>query len=162
MSLNTTPRTFVTAEVETAAIFNAEVRDALTGIQAAWSTWVPTLTNLTQGNGTVSARFNRVGKTVDFMFSFVLGSTSAVGTQPIISLPVTAQAAAEYRFNVGFKDASASGNYLGTTFGMTTTTVSLAYTGGANGILPGPVSAALPFTWAVSDSIVVNGNYEAA
>ena len=82
MSLNTTPRTFVTAEVETAAIFNAEVRDALTGIQAAWTAYTPTVANMTLGNGTVSGRYSQVGKTVTLQFRLAAGSTTTYTTNP--------------------------------------------------------------------------------
>ena len=37
MSLNTTPATYTSGQTLTAAIMNAEVRDAISGLQAAWS-----------------------------------------------------------------------------------------------------------------------------
>src|SRR5678815_1966659 len=53
---------------------------AIGGLTDSWSTWSPTTANLTLGNGTITARYRMSGKTGDFFFSFVLGSTSAIGT----------------------------------------------------------------------------------
>lgn len=66
MSLNTTPRTWVTAEVVTAAYMNTEVRDAFTGLQAGWTSYTPTLTAATT-NPTAyvgTGRWLQIGKTV--------------------------------------------------------------------------------------------------
>src|SRR5690348_3539726 len=62
--------------------------DAYENATAAWVAWVPTLTNLTLGNGTQVANYRQVGKTVDFIWTLLLGSTSAVGTVPSFTLPV--------------------------------------------------------------------------
>lgn len=89
MSLNSTPRTFVTGEIETAAIFNAEVRDALTGIQAAATAYTPTITNMTLGNGSTVFRYMRVGKWVTLWFRLVAGSTTTYTASAVaFSLPV--------------------------------------------------------------------------
>ncbi len=61
--------------------------DFATATTAAWTSYTPTLTNLTQGNGTVVATYRRLGKILDLRFKFTLGSTSAVSTNPAISLP---------------------------------------------------------------------------
>lgn len=68
----------------------------VTGTGTGWSTttYSPTLTNLTIGNGTQVAKYIQMGKMVTVIFSFTLGSTSSVGTSPTITLPVTASAGA--------------------------------------------------------------------
>ena len=53
----------------------------------AWVSYTPTFTNITVGNGTLSARYAVIGKTMHLSFMFTLGSTSAVGFQPKVSLP---------------------------------------------------------------------------
>lgn len=97
MSLSTTPRTWVIGELVTAAMMNTEVRDALTGIQAAWdsASWVPAAgwtavtTNPTIGNGTSAGMFARVGKTVHFAGRIVPGSTTTFGAGAYtVALPV--------------------------------------------------------------------------
>jgi hypothetical protein len=81
------------ANVTTAKIADAAVTPAKliagTGSSWAWQTWSPTLSNLTQGNGTIEAKYIQIGKTVYFRFTFILGTTSAVGSIPTITLPVT-------------------------------------------------------------------------
>ena len=53
-----------------------------------WTTWTPSYTNLTVGNGTVVSRYRQVGKMVDVFFMFTLGSTSTIGSDPRFTLPV--------------------------------------------------------------------------
>jgi hypothetical protein len=52
-----------------------------------WVSWTPTLANLTLGNGTITARYVVIGKTMHFWVEFLLGSTSSVGSSPTISFP---------------------------------------------------------------------------
>lgn len=98
MSLASTPRTWVIGELVTAAVMNTEVRDALTGIQAAWdsASWVPAAgwtaatTNPAIGNGTSAGYFTRVGKTVNFAGRIVPGSTTTFGAGAYsFTLPAT-------------------------------------------------------------------------
>lgn len=119
MSLNTTPRTWVASELVTAALMNTEVRDALTGLQAAWDTYTPTLTatttNPTLGNGTALAKYLRIGRTAMFQAAWTFGSTSTVGSGSyLMALPVTADAVGfDQTVVVGFFDASAARHYVG-------------------------------------------------
>jgi hypothetical protein len=53
----------------------------------AWTAYTPTLTAVTVGNGTLTAKYLKLGKTLHIMINFTLGSTSAVGSQPQFSLP---------------------------------------------------------------------------
>lgn len=163
MSLNTTPRTFVAGEIETAAIFNAEVRDAITGIQAAASTWAPTVTGVTKGTGfTEVARFARVGKWIDFVYDLTLGTSGVLTGAVSITLPVTALSAAAVRkLSCGYTDFSAGTFYPGQTYSETTTVVNFGYFAGATVSLVA-LGAAAPFTWAVSDVLHCHGRYEAA
>lgn len=151
--------------VEHAAHHN-EIHTAVNGLPAAWSSWTPTLTNLTQGNGTITAKYIQTGKTVHYRFKFVLGSTSAVGSGPTFTLPVAAHA--DY---VAIQDVYGSANmvdagtaaYVGR-LRATSTTVGLLLAENAGGALTvdNSVSSTVPFTWATGDSISVYGTYEAA
>lgn len=51
--------------------------------------YTPTFANTTLGNGTVTGRFEMDGKTVKARTLFTLGSTSAIGTGPTCTLPIT-------------------------------------------------------------------------
>ena len=53
----------------------------------AWTAYTPTLAGITLGNGTMSARYALIGKTMHLRFDFTLGSTSAITGQARFSLP---------------------------------------------------------------------------
>lgn len=129
-----------------------------------WATWTPTLTNLTQGNGTVVARYQQVGKTVNYWFKFTLGSTSAVGTDPQFTLP--AAPSASYAANTealgtgSIRDNSAPTLRQAIAWLVSGSNVhvqSFSGTGDA-----GNITATSPWTWATSDVLYVAGTYEAA
>lgn len=90
MSLNTTPSTWVASAVLTAAQLNLQVRDALTGIQAAWTSYTPALTNITIGNGTRTFAWSRVGKTIYVRGRFAAGGTTSYSAGTLgIAAPTT-------------------------------------------------------------------------
>ncbi len=137
--------------------------DLATAITAAWTTWAPTLTNLTLADGTVLAKYRRLGKTVDFRFKFKLGASSAVGTSPMFTLP--AAASAEF---VASPDFDRIG--FGKLFDTSTTAVrdadpilisgssSIQINHMAAGVTTN-TTATVPWTWAVGDTLSVWGTY---
>jgi hypothetical protein len=50
----------------------------------AWTTWAPTWTNVTVGNGTVIAKYAVVGKTVFFRVAIIFGTTTSISGTPAI------------------------------------------------------------------------------
>lgn len=121
-----------------------------------WETYTPTLTNLTLGNGTRTAAFRLDGGVCWVRFGFVTGSSSAVGTDPTISLPFTAAdpdgrvaAAAEVTGNVWLLDQGTA-NFDGIVRLNATTSFDLLarrqHAGGTY-IDYQAVSATVPFTW---------------
>lgn len=136
-------------------------------LDAAWTTWAPTYANLTVGNGVTTARYARVGRWVAFELKFVMGSTSAMGTNPTFTLPVTA--ASRYTLNmehygtISIFDTSVPAIYAGISF-TSTTGIGLLGVYNASGTyttITGFTSA-IPMTWAVGDAFSVKGWYEAA
>lgn len=163
MSLNTTPRTWVSGENVTAAIMNTEVRDALTGIQAAATTYTVTTTGFTLGNGTKAGRYSQIGHWVDFTITLTLGSTSAITGSVTLTLPpVTALNSNWMSEDCDAFDSSAGAWYSLGAIATSTTVVtvrSLSTTAASNLIV---LSATVPFTWATSDQLIVTGRYESA
>lgn len=163
MSVNTTPRTWVSSEVVTAAEMNTEIRDFAAGIQSAWTTFTPTWTgsgsNPAIGNGTFTARYQRVGKTITFLIATSLGSTTTIGTGTYSwTLPVTALLGAHVAIgDANFFDTSAGSDLAGWTamLGSTTTVTTRSSTGTA-------IGSATPVVPAAGDVIYVGGTYEAA
>lgn len=162
MSLNTTPRTWVSGEVVTAAELNAEVRDAFIGVQAAWGAYTPAwtagTTNPTLGNGTAVGRFFRQGKVVDFLILITVGSTSTVGAGGYtFSLPVTGLQGNHSPVGVGSMfDTSAATDFVRVCLQNSTTLVQLNDMAGVR------VSAVAPAVPAVGDILTATGTYEAA
>lgn len=163
MSLNTTPRTWVTAEIVTAAEMNTEIRDAFTGIQAGWTSFSPVLTGSVTNPGTSTAvgRYMQIGKTVTTKMFFVLTSTVGSG-QYVTSLPF----AADTSMNSSFRNRiqgwlfHAAGLYringfLGTG-GTTAPLYANAYSGTAN---DGGLGPTFPIATLVSGDAISVGAF---
>lgn len=136
--------------------------DALVGSGTAWETWSPSYANLTIGNGTVVSIYSQIGKTVNMYFKFTLGSTSAVGTAPTITLPVTAVATSftDHGFATGrLSDANAV-DWLSYGLFDSTTVLQIAHINGASNIAS--VTATAPFTWVTTDFMTIQAVYQAA
>lgn len=130
---------------------------------SSWSTWTPTLTNITQGNGTVVARYKQVGSTIDYRFKFTLGTTSAVGTSPRFSLPVAPLGSyVQFHDQLGVVDMADTGtaNRRGVVFVVTGSTAEI-YNLSTTGVVT-VTTATVPHTWATTDVIVCSGRYESA
>lgn len=139
---------------------------ASTGTGWVWQTYSPTLTNITIGNGTVIARYVQVGKLIMARVSIVLGSTSAMGSTPQISLPVTAHAGylagAESYGNVQLLH-TASFVAPGLSLVVDTNNVQ-AFAVIASGTYAEyqQITSLIPFTWGAGDALYFYLVYEAA
>ena len=126
-----------------------------------WTTWTPTYTNITLGNGTVVARYQQTGKTVSFFISLTFGSTTAItGTFPGFSLPVTA--AASFNQFLGFITDAGVGTFNATVDCNTTTAYPCAMSSSGAYAVTTYATTTVPMTWTTSDSFSFNGTYEAA
>lgn len=126
----------------------------------AWTSYTPTLTSFTPGNGTSAGAYCRIGKTIHFRASFTFGTTSAAAiSTPQLSLPVTAVSS----FAGTFRGLFVNGvNYFEAfTIQDTTTTCQVGTSGGTNGA-QNPISTTVPFTWTTGSVIRLFGTYEAA
>jgi len=128
--------------------------------QFPWQTWTPSYTNLTVGNGSVTAKYQQIGKTVNFEFLFAFGTTSAMGTVPQITAPVTP--ARYFKFFPTRIEDSGTGIFTGVAdfanglMYPCVTTTNATYAGIAY------LQSTVPMTWAVNDTLFISGSYEAA
>lgn len=127
----------------------------------AWTSFTPSWTNLTVGSGANTGYYQQIGKTVNFRVSFTLAADSAVGTTPILTLPVTITST---NFNglsgIGIANLSDGGSiYCGFIDGYGAVR---SYNASATFTTLGAVSATSPFTWVTGDAIYITGSYEAA
>lgn len=165
MSILYTPRTWVAGEVVTAAEMNTEVRDAMTGVQAVWTGYIPTWTAVTTnpviGNGTNLGRWLRYGKTLNGLnIQITAGSTTTFGTGNwLLTLPVSPVLSTHLFLTGTAFDSSAgvAGSFPIWLQGDTTTSFTVRE---FNNVTPGlagvQVAAASPMTWAVGDILTIN------
>lgn len=151
-----------------------QILDALFGAGAgssAFPSWTPTLTNLTIGNGTVTAKYWRIGKLVVYRLHIVLGSTSSVSNNAAgvsFSLPVTrvaypGTATLVPMGQVRFYDLNLTTGNEGQVINSSTTTGGLAvFDASATYLKSAVMKDTVPFTWATGDEVHVQGWYEAA
>ena len=161
MGLNSTPASWTAGEIPTAAKMNTEIRDAATGIQAGWTAYTPVWNALTTapviGNGTIAGSYYRVGKTVHYRIRIVAGSTTTYGTGTYtFTLPVTPNPVGNDVIGQAVLLDSSAPTRVGRTGYLSSGVIILVSELGAI------VTGAVPYTWAVSDSISVAGTYEAA
>jgi hypothetical protein len=132
----------------------------------AWTTYTPTLTNLTIGNGTIVGRYKQIGKTVTVFVGFQWGSTTTSSGGFRISLPVNANSSytsiVEPRFTSTLLD-SGTAYFVGTLTLNSATSIDLlailangTYTTWTN------CNATTPFTWTNNDRFGYMFTYEAA
>lgn len=137
---------------DTKYVTSKAIKDANVNL-GAWTAWTPTVTNGSVGNGTITGRYVRIGKTVSCMVKFVLGSTSTVSADFLIAYPVVAKETIESLGTSRYFDTNTAVHYLGWWRS--------GYLG-YNGITYGGISNTVPFTWAVGDIIWATITYEAA
>jgi hypothetical protein len=131
----------------------------------AWSSYTPTFTNLTVGNGVLTARYCQLGKIVMGYISFVMGSTSSMGSAPYFTLPVTAfSSTANVPLGNFYAEDVGIAGYNGAFYSRTATTASpvaifatQTYLGGSASI-----TSTVPLTWGTNDFFNGYFTYEAA
>jgi len=102
--MTTTPRTWASGETPTGATFNTEIRDQWNSVLDAWTTytpgWTAATTNPVIGNGTITGRYLKVGRTVHLAITLIGGSTTTWG-------------AGAFSFAAPFTSANSTVSYLG-------------------------------------------------
>ena len=149
------PFPFVAGEVLTAADMN--------GI-GEYTTYTPTWTNLTVGNGTVTFRYGRVQNFIHVIGHIVFGSTTSItGSGVQVSLPVTAESPTNLQ-PVGLNVLnSPTLQFFGFQRLDTTTSAAIrVWNTSGTYLQSSSISATTPFTWATNDVITLNFIYEAA
>jgi hypothetical protein len=154
----------VNSSTFTTDVSNADQNLAFGGTATPWTSYTPTLTNITLGNGTLDFKHKQIGKTVFVRGTFTMGSTSSMSTGPTFTLPVTAVTYSD-RLVVGTCGILDSGTeqYYGA-IALTSTTVASCrvYNAASTYLITTAISSTAPMTWTTNDMLTVNFNYEAA
>jgi hypothetical protein len=129
----------------------------------AWKTWAPTLSGgWANGNGTWTARYVQIGKTVHVAASFTIGSTTTKGTTLTVSLPVNMF---NQSLTSGFNARAGIGGTIYPLFmGASSVGAINLFVSNAAGTYAAynGVTSTVPATWATSDSIIFGITYQAA
>lgn len=136
-----------------------------TNLGGAWQNWTPTLYNITAGNGTTTARYIQIGKTMHVFFRFVMGSTSAMGSAPAFSLPVNANSNWPVDLRLGLVQIEDSGvqTYFGWGQLVSSSTLRMVVGNAANTYVQNSgINSTIPITWGTADHITFTGTCEAA
>jgi hypothetical protein len=134
-----------------------------TGLKWAgtWTTYTPTVTGITVGNGTLTGRYLKIGKMVSAFVKFTLGSTSAIGADNYVQLPFAFANGNSQLVTTSYLD-NAVAEYPG--YGSTIFTENVRLyvlnTAGTNASFT-LVTATSPFTWGTGDSFNFTYTYEA-
>jgi len=139
--------------------------DTIYPVNGAWTTWTPTFTNLTVGNGTLSAKYKQIGdKTYSVAVQVTLGSTSSVGTSPSFSIPFTLTNTSARCIGSGSVYDTSAAAMFKTCLQVKSSTefyFGLNYVTGTNVGVRG-LTATIPMTFATGDIIYVEGTIEIA
>lgn len=131
----------------------------------AWTSWTPTYTNLTVGNGTHASKYSQIGKTVTARVDFTFGTTSSMGSGIVtFTLPVTAASlGTSTRIGQGLAINSGTAEYSCVVEYGTTTTGNLLLVNAAGTIAQmAAFSSTSPFTWTTGSRVSALITYEAA
>lgn len=133
-------------------------------LTSAWTSWTPTLTNLTQGSGSVTAKKIQINKLLIYRFKFTYGAGSAVGTSPQFTLPANVHAdygAGTDSMGTGLiRDNSAAQTRASQAVFVSGSTLEIKSWSGTGDV--GGITATAPWTWAASDTLQVSGVIELA
>jgi hypothetical protein len=134
----------------------------------AWTSYTPTLSGWTLGNGTMVAFYNNDGKTVNVAASIKWGSTTSASGNLYLTLPVAADLTlgGTFLFNiyqgggVGVAtDQNADTYYALGAYVTGSTQMRIIATNGSNN---SGVAVSIPFTWATNDMMIISITYKAA
>lgn len=148
-------------DTDRVASYNGSAWVYLTGTSfVEWTAYTPSNTNVTVGNGTQTARYAKIGKTVFVSYRLVWGSTTSFVGSPTIGLPSTTNS---FVMAPALLTDSGTSNFYG----------SIDALSGSTGVSPRSttvsgstvrhdsfVNATTPFTWTTNDVLAFSLTYE--
>jgi hypothetical protein len=135
------------------------VNDTVDAFTAAWTAYVPALTNTT--SPITVARYVKIGKTIHFYVALTLTGAQVTGL-PGIALPPFAMLSVNAgAFDVKLIDSGTV--YAGVGVAGTTSRVDCyALNAAGTYAVNTAITSLIPFTWGAADQIILNGTYESA
>lgn len=126
--------------------------------------FTPSVSGLTVGDGSWSARYRRSDGWIDVEGSFTFGLTSAIVSGLTMTLPIGSATTTPDLHSVSFYDFDTNSQYVAqATYVGTTTTVALrAVSASSAYAVTQGISATVPFTWTKDDLIQFGLRYRMA
>jgi hypothetical protein len=126
-----------------------------------WTSYTPTLTGITLGNGTISAKYSLIGKTVNVRFYFTFGTTSAITGDIRIALPSSPASGGNVPLGIALTNAGGT-SVVGfcSVFGAEIYTRFMNASG--TYVTQTSATSTVPGTWANTNFLSVSITYEAA
>lgn len=154
----TTPTTVNPGDAILASLWNTQVKDNLLELApffADWTSFTPTLTNMSAGNGTHSSRYLKIGRLVIIRYEFTFGSTTTISGAPVFSLPAGVSASGPFlATQVEFLDAGTT-RYKGMIeVENNTQVVCQALSASSSYVVQSAPNATTPFTWTTNDKVL--------
>jgi hypothetical protein len=126
-----------------------------------WTSFTPTFSGITIGNGTLTGKYNKIGKVMNVYVRLTFGSTTSITGTVILTIPGSGFPAIGTTCNIIYEDAGIGfyiGNaviYSGSAYlGSVRSSTTFAQHEG--------LTATTPMTWTNSDGIIFNASYEVA
>lgn len=133
-----------------------------------WTSWTPSLTGVTIGNGTLSGAYQRIGNTIIAKFHFKMGTTSAITGTVQFALPVSgvsSMSTLEWNYigNASLTDEGTAvyGATIHTNSSTTTATLYAQDAAATYLRVSTAIGSTVPFTWTSTDKISAIIIYEA-
>lgn len=116
-----------------------------------WTSYTPTVTNFTLGDGTLTGKYTQVGNITVVRVDIIFGSTSAFTAAITVSFPVTMITGSSFMVGSGEAiDVSTSQSwFVRNRLASSTTFAPLVSEGAAAAV----IQATAPFTWATGDEL---------
>ncbi|MFI1524925.1 hypothetical protein [Streptomyces griseus] len=160
-----TPRNWAAGETVSAALMNQEIRDQWNSVLDPWTAYTPTwsgaTTNPVIGNGTLTGRYMKIGRSCHLRIEMLAGSTTTYGSGGwSLSLPFAAAATGA---QIGIAHTHQSQRIQGAFTIAPGASVGLAFfpTTGAPALLSW-VASTVPVTWASGGRLSIYAEYETA
>jgi hypothetical protein len=127
--------------------------------QFPWQDYTPGFLNFTLGNGTLIARYQKVGNLINVFVRITWGSTTSSGNYPIVGYPATPRNTVYFSGDCTLRDVGTT-DYIGRVL-MDNSGLLLCteYTGGNWNVL-GVLTATDPTTWVTGDIWTLSATYE--
>jgi hypothetical protein len=130
-----------------------------------WTSFTPVWTNLTVGNGSVEAKYLKIGQLVHFKVRLAWGSTTSISGRVGIDWPVTPtsqNAAQSANIVVQAEDSGVGPTQCMVLSALSTTSTMFLFAMTASGtyVSATDLSNTVPFTWVSGDLLFVAGFYE--